>query len=160
MRTVSGTRSQVLPLAMPTATSVLPMPVAKAPRRAGRARMRVGADDQVARLGVALGHALMADAHLDVAQRRAGLGAEGADRRLRVGKLAARRRRRVVDEEHAVGALTRAAPSSRICWMASGPVPSWAIATSTSATTIWPGHNAVRPGVRGKDLLGKCERHT
>ncbi len=28
---VSGTRSQVLPVAMPTATSVLPMPVAKAP---------------------------------------------------------------------------------------------------------------------------------
>ena len=32
MRNVSGTRSQVLPLAMPTATSVLPMPVANAPR--------------------------------------------------------------------------------------------------------------------------------
>ncbi len=32
MRYVSGTRSQVLPLTMPTATSVLPMPVAKAPR--------------------------------------------------------------------------------------------------------------------------------
>ena len=30
-RMVSGTRSQVLPVAMPTATSVLPMPVAKAP---------------------------------------------------------------------------------------------------------------------------------
>ena len=32
MRTVSGTRSQVCPVAMPTATSVEPMPVAKAPR--------------------------------------------------------------------------------------------------------------------------------
>ena len=31
MRNVSGTRSQVLPVAMPTATSVLPMPVANAP---------------------------------------------------------------------------------------------------------------------------------
>ena len=31
MRNVSGTRSHVLPLAMPTATSVLPMPVANAP---------------------------------------------------------------------------------------------------------------------------------
>ena len=30
MRSVSGTRSQVLPLAMPTATSVEPIPVAKA----------------------------------------------------------------------------------------------------------------------------------
>ena len=37
------------------------------------------------------------------------------------------------------GALTRSAPSSSICWIASGPVPSWAMATSTSQTTIWPG---------------------
>jgi len=32
MRTVSGTRNQVCPLDMPTATSVDPMPCQKAPR--------------------------------------------------------------------------------------------------------------------------------
>ncbi len=35
-----------------------------------------------------------------------------------------------------VGAFTRVMPSSAICSMASGPVPSWAMATSTSQTTI------------------------
>ena len=44
-----------------------------------------------------------------------------------------------------VGALTVAAPSSSICWMASGPVPSWAMATSTAATTICPGTTTSRP---------------
>ncbi len=44
-----------------------------------------------------------------------------------------------------VGACRRAAPSSRICWMASGPVPSWAMATSTLATTIWPGTTPSAP---------------
>ena len=39
--------------------------------------------------------------------------------------------------------------------MASGPVPSWAMATSTQATTIWPARHRLEPGVRGDDLLGE-----
>ena len=44
-----------------------------------------------------------------------------------------------------VGALTEAPPSSAICWMAKGPVPSWAMATSTPAMTICPGTTDSRP---------------
>ena len=50
-------------------------------QRAGRARVGVGADDDVAGLGEALGDALVADALVDVGQRRAALGAELADDR-------------------------------------------------------------------------------
>src|SRR5450756_2888025 len=63
--------------------------------------MRVGADHEVAGPRVALGDPLVADAHLDVAERGAGGRAEGPDRLLRVGQFAARRRGGVVDEEHA-----------------------------------------------------------
>ena len=144
-RKVSGTRSHVRPLAMPTATSVLPMPVAKAPsapamqvcesapitRSPGRAydsatrwwhtpistSLRVAPDERqkVRIVRCALASSLR------------GAGAAWSMKKTHVG------------------ALTRAAPSSSICWMARGPVPSWAMATSTSATTICPGRTSSRP---------------
>ena len=56
------------------------------------------------------------------------------------------------------GALTRSAPSSSICWMASGPVPSWATATSTSQTTIWPGTTDSSPARAASSFSASVER--
>ena len=76
MRNVSGTRSQVLPRGHADGDVGAAHAGGERAQGAGRAGVRVGADHEVAGLGVALGDALVADAHLDVAQRRAGLGAE------------------------------------------------------------------------------------
>ena len=158
MRNVSGTRSHVLPLAMPTATSVLPMPVAKAPEGAGHAGVRVGADDEVAGLGEALGDALVTHAHLDVAERGAGRRAEGPDRLLRVGQLAARRRRRVVDEEHTGRRLDGGHAELLDLLDGEGARAVLGDGHVDVADDDLPGHDHVETGVRGEELLGQGER--
>ena len=127
---------------------------------AGHAGVRVGADDEVAGPGVALGDALVADAHLDVAERRAGRRAEGPDRLLRVGQLAARRRRRVVDEEHALRRLD--ARRAELLDLLDGERAGAVLGDGhvDVADDDLAGHDGVEPGVRGEQLLGQRERRS
>jgi hypothetical protein len=133
---------------------------AEGAQRTGGAGVGVCPDDHVAGPRVALGHPLVADAHLDVRERGAALFAELADGDLRVGKLGPRRRRGVVDEEdrarHAELAATELA--DLLDGQRAGAV--------LGDRQVHGGHHDL-PGpyavggvgyVSGDDLLGKRER--
>ena len=127
---------------------------------AGHAGVRIGADDEVAGPGVALGDPLVTDAHLDVAERGARGRAEGPDRLLRVGQLAARRRGGVVDEEDAGRRLDGG--GAELLELLDGERPGAVLGDGhvDGGHDDLPGHDRVEPGVLGEDLLGEREcRH-
>ena len=152
MRNVSGTRSQVLPLAMPTATSVLPMPVANAPKAPAMQVCEsapMTRSPGLAKLSATRWWQTPISTSLSVAPDSA------QKARMVFCALASSLRGAgaawSMKNTHS-GALTRSAPSSSICWMASGPVPSCAMATSTSQTTIWPGTTESRPACAARSF--------
>ena len=126
---------------------------------AGRAGVRVGADHQVARLGVGLGHALVADAHLDVGERRSALFAEAAHELVCVGELDARRRRRVVDEEHRGGHLD--VHPAQVAKLLDGQRSGAVLGDGQvdEGDHDLPGSDRLDTGVGGDDLLGDGGRH-
>ena len=56
--------------------------------------------------------------------------------------------------------LLRVKDYTPICWVAGGPVPSWARATSTGATTIWPGLTTSSPALAASNFSASVSAAT
>jgi len=125
---------------------------------AGHAGVRVGADHEVSGLGEALGDALVAHPHLDVAERGAEGRAEGPDRLLCVGQLAARRRSGVIDEEDAGGRLERLGAELLDLLDRERAGAVLRDRDVHRGNDDLPRRDGVHAGVRGEDLLGQSER--
>ena len=127
--------------------------------RACHAGVRVGPDHHVARLGEAFGDALVADTHLDVGERRAGLVAEAPDGLVSVGELGARRGRGVIDEEHGPRHLELQA--AEVAELLDGERPGAVLGqgkVDQRDHDLTGGHR-VDAGVSGDDLFGERGGH-